>query len=84
MAHYLKKELFFYDYLNYLVYNYHFDQRLTKNNYGLTLNIAINYSGRDEIIRVTKQIAADCKSHVLKTEEINTEPSILAKKSSEN
>ena len=46
-------------------------ENATKNNYGLTLNIAINYSGRDEIIRVTKQIAADCKSHVLKTEEIN-------------
>ena len=32
-------------------------EKATKNNNGLTLNIAINYSGRDEIIRATKKIA---------------------------
>ena len=35
------------------------------SNNGLFLNIAINYSGRDEIIRVTKQIAIDLKSGFL-------------------
>jgi undecaprenyl diphosphate synthase len=32
---------------------------LTKNNTGLQLNVAINYGGRDEIVRATRAIAAD-------------------------
>ena len=46
-------------------------ENATRNNNGLTLNIAINYSGRDEIIRVAKQIAKDCKSKTLHTDDIN-------------
>ena len=48
-------------------------ENATRNNYGLILNIAINYSGRDEIIRATKQIAIDCKSLTLNAEDINEE-----------
>jgi len=33
---------------------------LTENNAGMVLNIAINYGGRDEIVRATKKIMADC------------------------
>lgn len=32
----------------------------TKNNTGLILNIAFNYSSRDEIVRATQQIVKDC------------------------
>ena len=46
-------------------------EKATRNNDGLTLNIALNYSGRDEIVRVTKKIASDCKSGNLKIEDIN-------------
>ena len=46
-------------------------EKATRNNDGLTLNIALNYSGRNEIIRVTKKIASDCKSENLKIEDIN-------------
>mgnify|MGYP001158119501 CR=1 FL=1 len=46
-------------------------EKATRNNDGLTLNIALNYSGRDEIIRVTKKIARDCKSENLKIKDIN-------------
>jgi len=45
-------------------------EKATKNNNGLTLNVALNYGGRDEIIRVTKQIAIDFKSGILKTDNI--------------
>ncbi len=46
-------------------------EKATINNDGLTLNIAINYSGRDEIIRATQKIARDYKSKILKIEDIN-------------
>ncbi len=46
-------------------------EKATRNNDGLTLNIALNYSGRDEIIRVSKKIASDHKSEILKIEDIN-------------
>ena len=46
-------------------------EKATRNNDGLNLNIALNYSGRDEIIRATKKIATDCKLGILKKENIN-------------
>ena len=45
----------------------------TKNNTGLTFNIAFNYGGRAEIIRAIKSIANDVKLNKLKIEEINEE-----------
>ncbi len=49
-------------------------QKATKNNDGLVLNIAINYSGRDEIVRATKQIVLDalCGNISLKKIDANT------------
>ncbi len=35
----------------------------TKNNNGLLVNIALNYGGRDEIIRAVKQIAQEVKNN---------------------
>ena len=45
-------------------------QKITENNTGLQLNVAINYGGHDEILRATKQIAAKVKSGALAIEEI--------------
>jgi len=43
---------------------------LTKNNTGLQLNIAINYGGRDELVRATKSIAQSVKSGELAIDDI--------------
>ena len=45
----------------------------SKNNTGLTLNIAFNYGGRAEIVRAVKKIAEKIKNDELKLEEINDE-----------
>lgn len=45
----------------------------TKNNDGLTVNIAINYGGRAEIINASKRIAEDVSSGKIKSEDINEE-----------
>lgn len=42
----------------------------TKNNKGLTLNLALNYGGRDEITRAIKNMYKDIKIGVLKEEDI--------------
>ena len=45
----------------------------TENNTGVTFNIALNYGGRDEIIRAVKNIATDVKNNKLEIENINEE-----------
>lgn len=43
----------------------------TKNNKGLTVNVAINYGGRDEIVNATKKIVEDIKNQKIKESDIN-------------
>lgn len=45
----------------------------TKNKDGLTVNIAINYGGRDEIVKATKAIVADINNGKLNSETEITE-----------
>ena len=42
----------------------------TKNNTGVTFNIALNYGGRDEIVMAVKNIANQVKNNELKLDEI--------------
>ena len=48
-------------------------ERATKNNNGLILNIALNYGGRDEIVRTSKKIAQKILDKELTVAEINEE-----------
>lgn len=45
----------------------------TKNNQGLTINIALNYGGRPEIVDSAKQIAKDVLDHKISVEDISDE-----------
>ena len=45
----------------------------TKNNSGITFNIAINYGGRDEIVKAMKKIATEYKEGKIELEQINEE-----------
>ena len=45
----------------------------SKNNTGLTLNIAFNYGGRDEIVRAVKEISQKVKENEIAIEEIDEE-----------
>lgn len=43
----------------------------TKNNTGVNFNIAINYGGKDEIVKATKKIAQEIKENKISIEEID-------------
>ena len=45
----------------------------TKNNTGLQFNIALNYGGRDEILRSVKKLAQDVQDGTLKANDITEE-----------
>jgi len=45
-------------------------EEATKNNTSINFNIAINYGGRDEIVRAVRKATEDVKSGKLTTEEI--------------
>lgn len=45
----------------------------TKNNTGVTFNIALNYGGRAEIIKAIKEISEDVKNGILDIDDINEE-----------
>lgn len=48
-------------------------EELTKDNQGLTLNVAFNYGGRQEIIQVSKKLAELVVQGELKSDQINEE-----------
>ena len=43
----------------------------TKNNTGVTFNIALNYGGRDELVKATKAIASDVQEGKIKINDID-------------
>lgn len=45
----------------------------TRNNTGLQFNIALNYGGRDEILRAVRKLADDIEAGSLRSEEITEE-----------
>ncbi len=45
----------------------------TKNNTGVTFNMALNYGGRDELVKAMKKIAKDVKEEKLAIDEITEE-----------
>jgi len=48
-------------------------ENLTRNNSGISLNLAINYGGRDEIVRAAKLLAEDVKKGTLEPQNITVE-----------
>ena len=47
--------------------------RRTKNNTGVTFNIALNYGGRAEILKAIREIAKDIENKKIKIDDINEE-----------
>lgn len=47
------------------------NEKSSANRTGMVLNIAMNYGGRDEIIRAVKNISADVKDDKIKIDDIN-------------
>ena len=45
----------------------------TKNNTGITFNIALNYGGRDELVRAIKEISSKVKDQKIKLDDITEE-----------
>lgn len=48
-------------------------EKITRNNTGLILNVAVNYGGRSEIVQAARSIGEEIAAGKLKTEEITEE-----------
>lgn len=48
-------------------------EQVSANNTGLNLQVAINYGGRDEIVRAARHIAKDCVDGIVQPESITEE-----------
>ena len=48
-------------------------EKISSSNTGLNFQVAINYGGRDEIVRAVKKIAIDCMDGTIKPDAINEE-----------